>query len=89
MPTFEEEGIKLPLRTWFGYHYQAAAPRPLVTRMNAELRKVMESQAFRTQILERIGLSLNAGTPEDFDAYVRQQLKDVAELVSYIGLKPE
>ena len=47
VPTFEELGIKLPLRTWFGYHYQAGIPHELVVRMNAELRKVMDTPAFK------------------------------------------
>jgi tripartite-type tricarboxylate transporter receptor subunit TctC len=89
VPTFEEEGIKLPLRTWFGYHYQAAVPRPIIARLNGEIRKAVESTTFRTQIIDRAGLSLAAGTSEDFDAYVRQQITEVRELVNYIGLKPE
>ena len=89
VPTFDEEGIKLPLRTWFGYHYPAATPREIVLRMNGDLRKVMDLPSFKTQIIERIGLNPNPGTPEDFDAYIRAQLKGVADLVNYIGLKPE
>ena len=49
-------GSKLPLRTWFGYHYPAATPRELVVRMNSELRRTMDSPAFRTNIMDRIGL---------------------------------
>ncbi len=89
VPTFAEEGIKLPLRTWFGYHYQAGVPRELVTRMNGELRKVMEAPAFHSTIIERIGLNPNFGSPEDFDNYIRMQLAAVRELVSYIGIQPE
>jgi tripartite-type tricarboxylate transporter receptor subunit TctC len=89
VPTFEEEGIKLPLRTWFGYHYPAATPRELVVRMNAELRKTMDSPPFRANIMGRIKLIPATGTPEEFDGYIRNQLRQVTELVSYIGLKPE
>lgn len=89
VPTFEEEGIKLPLRTWFGYHYPASTPRELVLRMNAELRQILESPAIKSGLLDRIGLSINTGTPEAFDAYTREQIKAVTELVAYIGLKPE
>ncbi len=89
VPTFEELGIKLPLRTWFGYHYQAAIPRELVVRMNAELRKVFESPSFKTQILDRMYLTRNTGTPEEFDAFIREQISQVRELVANIGLKPE
>ncbi len=89
VPTFDEEGIKLPLRTWFGYHYQAAVPREIVQRMNSELRKIFDTQSFRSSVVEGIGLNANHGSIEEFDAYVRNQIKDVTALVANIGLKPE
>jgi len=89
VPTFEEEGIKLPLRTWFGYHYPIATPRELVQRMNMEMRRVMEHPDYRVKIMERIGLTPNLGTPEEFDGFIRNQLQQVAELVAYLGIKPE
>jgi tripartite-type tricarboxylate transporter receptor subunit TctC len=89
VPTFEEEGIKLPLRTWEGYHYQAGVPREIVQRMNAELRKAYETPSFREAVLQRAQLTPNNGTPEAFDQYIREQIRAVKELVSYLGLKPE
>jgi tripartite-type tricarboxylate transporter receptor subunit TctC len=89
VPTFEEEDIKLPLRSWEGYHYPIAVPRELVERMNAELRKAYETPAFRSNVIERVGLVSNAGTPDAFDQHIRAQLKAVTELVNYLGLKPE
>lgn len=89
VPTFDEEGIKLPLRTWFGYHYPVGTPREIVLRMNTELRTVLESASFRSTIEDRIGLNPNPGSPEDFDTYIRDQLKAVTELVSYLGIAPE
>src|SRR4051812_4737738 len=89
VPTFEEEGIKLPLRTWFGYHYQAAVPREMVTRMNGELRKILDSPSFKTDIIDKVYVNLNTGTPEEFDSFVREQIRQVRELVASIGIKPE
>jgi tripartite-type tricarboxylate transporter receptor subunit TctC len=89
VPTFTEEGIKLPLRTWFGYHYPAGTPRQYVLRMNVEIRTAMEDPAFKEKVLDRIGLIPNPGTPEAFDAYIKTQLKEVRELVSYLGIRPE
>lgn len=89
VPTFEEEEIKLPLRSWEGYHYPIAVPRDLVERMNSELRKAYESPSFRTNVIERVGLVTNTGTPEAFDQHIRAQLKAVGELVNYLDLKPE
>jgi tripartite-type tricarboxylate transporter receptor subunit TctC len=89
VPTFEDEGIKLPLRTWEGYHYQAAVPREIVLRMNGELRKAYETPSFRENVLQRAQLTPNNGTPEAFDQYIREQIRAVRELVNYLGLKPE
>ena len=89
VPTFEEEGIKLPLRTWFGYHYQAGVPRAIVGRVNAELRRVWDQPAFGAAVLDRLMMTPSAGSPEEFDAYIRAQIAAVKELVGYIGLKPE
>ena len=89
VPTFEEEGIKLPLRSWEGYHYPIAVPRELVERMNAELRRAYDAPTFRVNVVERVGLVPNTGVPEAFDQYIREQLKAVTELVSYLGIKAE
>jgi len=89
VPTFEEEEIKLPLRSWEGYHYPIAVPRELVERINAELRRAYDTASFRANIVERVGLVPNTGTPEAFDQHIRAQLKAVSELVNYLGLKPE
>jgi tripartite-type tricarboxylate transporter receptor subunit TctC len=89
VPTFNEEGIKLPLRTWFGYHYPANTPKQYVLRMNVEIRAAMDDPGFKEKVLDRIGLIPNPGTPDEFDAYIKNQLREVRELVAYIGIKPE
>ena len=40
-------------------------------------------------VVERVGLVPNTGTPEAFDQHIRAQLKAVGELVNYLGIKPE
>ena len=89
IPTFEEEDIKLPLRSWEGYHFPVGVPREYVERMNTELRRVYDTPSFRTNVVERVGLVPNTGTPEAFDQHIRAQLKAVGELVNYLGIKPE
>jgi len=89
VPTFEELGIKLPLRTWFGYHFPAGTPRDIVLRMNTEVRKTLADTGFRDSILARQMITPSDGTPEEFDAFIRAQRNEVAELVAFLGLKPE
>lgn len=88
VPTFDEEGIKLPLRNWVGYHYPIATPKEIIQRMNAEIRRAMDQPQYRS-VLERLNINPALGTPEEFDAFVRKQLKDVRELMAEIGLKPQ
>ena len=89
VPTFAEEGIKLPLRVWIGYHYPIGTPRAQVLRMNGEIRTAMAAPEVKEKIIYRIGLVSNTGTPEEFDAYIRAEMKSARELVTFLGLKPE
>jgi tripartite-type tricarboxylate transporter receptor subunit TctC len=87
VPTFAEEGIKLPLRPWFSYHYQAGVPRTLVSRMNTELRKAMHTPEYES-IMGKLGMQAADGTAEEFDQFVKDQIRDTAELIRYLGIKP-
>ncbi len=89
VPTFAEEGIKLPLRGWFGYNVPGATPRPVVTRLHTEIRKISMDPAYRERVLNALGLSGDDWSPEEFDAFVRVQLKDMAELINFLGIKPQ
>lgn len=87
--TFEELGIKLPLRGWFGYHLPAATPRPIVTRLNGEIRKVMKDPTYIERVLNANGIIVSDGTPEEFDSFVRTQLQATGEMMNYLGIKPQ
>ena len=89
VPTFDELGIKLPLRTWFGFHFQTGTPREIITRYNTEIRKAMAEQSFKDTVMKRQGVVANDGTPEQFDTYIRTQIREVTELVKALGIKPE
>ena len=89
VPTFEEEGIKLPfLRGWYGYNMAAATPRPIVMRWNAELRRAM-AEPFYAELLAKQRIEVRPGAPEELDALLKTQLKQFAELVKYIDFKPQ
>ena len=49
----------------------------------------MAEPGFRESILARQMITPNDGTPEEFDAYIRTQRVEVAELIAFLGLKPE
>jgi tripartite-type tricarboxylate transporter receptor subunit TctC len=63
--------------------------RPIVQRMNREIRKAIATPDFKEKIMDRQGLVAADGTPEEFDAFVRQQIKETTELVKFLGIKPQ
>lgn len=70
---------------WTGMFAPAKTPRAIVERMNAEISKALENQAVR-QKLENIGVQPEPMTVEQFNAFVRQELKTNKELAEAAGI---
>jgi tripartite-type tricarboxylate transporter receptor subunit TctC len=75
VPTVEEElGIKdFDVRTWFGLAGPAGIPRPIVEKLNAELRKALMAPEVRDR-LEKIGGEVRPSTPAEFRDRVAREL---------------
>lgn len=75
VPTFSELGYPaLTARTWFGVSGPAGMPRPLVERINAEVRRALQVASVRQQ------LALESIESDDFDAatftqYVKSEIE--------------
>jgi tripartite-type tricarboxylate transporter receptor subunit TctC len=75
VPTVEEAlGIKdFDVRTWFGLAGPAGIPRPIVEKLNAELRKALTVSEVRDR-LEKIGGEVRPSTPAEFRDRVAREL---------------
>ena len=82
VPGFE----KLP--TWYAFFGPAAMPRPIVTRLNAEMNKALVAADMR-QYLESIGFISLGGTPEELGASLQKGIAIYGEAVKLADLKPE
>jgi tripartite-type tricarboxylate transporter receptor subunit TctC len=89
VPTFDEEGMKLPLRGWFAFHAPSAMPRAIVQRWHAEITRIASEPAYREKFVVPLGLSGGPWSPEELDGYVRGQIVEMAALAKFIGLQPE
>jgi tripartite-type tricarboxylate transporter receptor subunit TctC len=47
----------------------------------------MHTPEYQT-LLSKLGIQAADGTPEEFDQFVRDQVRDTAELIKYLGIKP-
>ena len=66
----------------------AGTPRPIVARLNAELRAALNTDDVRARIADEGGESL-AGTPEQQAADIDQEETKWGALVRKLGLRAE
>jgi tripartite-type tricarboxylate transporter receptor subunit TctC len=56
--------------------------------LNAEIRKVIERPDIKAQLAER-GMEAFSGTPEEFDAFVKEQLVLWEKLITEAGIEKQ
>ena len=71
---------------WHGISTTAGTPKPVVTRLNTELRAVFNDAAFKEKWLE-IGSEVVAGTPEQFDAVIRSEARKMQSLIKGLNIQ--
>ena len=57
-------------------------------RLNAEIRKVVERPDIKSQLAER-GMEAFSSTPEEFDAFLKQQLVLWEKLIADAGIEKQ
>ena len=81
VPTLQEAGVpNLAIGTWFGLLAPAATPKPVVTRLNTELVKIIQSAEFRKQMMD-IGAEPVGNKPEDMARQIREETEKFGQLV--------
>jgi tripartite-type tricarboxylate transporter receptor subunit TctC len=87
VPTFEEAGVPgYEAVGWFGVVAPAGTPRPIVARLNTEIRSALEDPEIRRRALEA-GTEPFTTTPEEFSAMIREETKKWAEVIKVGGIK--
>jgi len=90
VPTMTEAGAPndILVPTYFALLAPANTPAPIVTRLNAELKKALTDRTVAER-LAGAGLVPVGGTPEAMAESIKQDLPRFADLVKRIGIKPE
>ncbi|MBY0265015.1 MAG: tripartite tricarboxylate transporter substrate binding protein [Burkholderiales bacterium] len=87
VPTLDELGYKgYHAATLLGLLAPAATPKPVVAKLNAAVRKVMD-QAAVAERFRGLGASPGASSPEEFSARIRGELQQWQTLVKQVNLK--
>ena len=89
VPTLDESGLSGYQRAgWNGVLAPAGVPRDIIGRLNALVVKIVNSAEIR-EALAKHGYEPQANTPEQFAAFIRNELAQNAKLVKFAGIKAD
>lgn len=90
LPTLDESGLKgFDMTTWWGVMAPAKTPQAIVERLNAEILKAIDSGETRDKLRAMGSETPRIRTPEQFTAFVSNELRVYSELVKKSGAKPD
>lgn len=89
LATFSEQGVKnVDLAIWVGAYAPAGTPRPIIDRLQRELKAVINMPEVREKMVAQ-GQTPVGNTPEEFTANVRADLPKWEALIKASGAKIE
>jgi tripartite-type tricarboxylate transporter receptor subunit TctC len=89
LPSMQEAGVPdFDITSWQGYFAPAGTPKQIVTRLNAEIRKIIETPEIKAQ-LATLGMDAFSGTPEQLGTFVGEQLVLWEKLIKNAGIEKQ
>jgi len=90
VPTVVQAGFppEMVAAQWFGLVAPAGTPAEIVRRVNGEVGKALKSPDV-IERLEKIGLAISSGPPEQFDALLRSETARWARVIKERNLKAD
>ena len=87
VPTVAEAGVPgFDYDQWYGILASAQTPRPLIRTVNKEVVRVLNLPDIKERLLSQ-GASPSPTTPEEFDAYIRSEVKRFAKVLIAAGAR--
>jgi len=88
IPTIAESGLPgYEAVTWFGLFATAGTPRPIIDKINAEVRKILAEPAFREKFLAPQMFEPMGSSPEQFADYIKGETQKWAKVIREANLK--
>jgi len=87
LPTMDEAGVEgFDLDSWAGIVAPARVPPEIVTRLNGELRKIIDDPAVKGR-LKNVGFEAFSSTPEELGGFIKVQLDKWGKMIADAGIK--
>lgn len=89
LPSMQEAGVPdFDITSWQGYFAPAGTPKEVVTKLNTEIRKIVEDPETKAK-LATLGMDAFSGSPEDLGKFVGDQLVLWEKLVREAGIEKQ
>jgi tripartite-type tricarboxylate transporter receptor subunit TctC len=89
LPTVAEAGVAgFELIVWYGLLAPTAAPKPIIARVNQEIRKLSEMQEVKDRLALQ-GAEVMTSTSEDFAKRIRDDRAKWEKIVKALGAKAD
>jgi tripartite-type tricarboxylate transporter receptor subunit TctC len=86
VPTVAEAGVPgFDVSVWFGVMAPAGTPAPVVARLNAEINRILKMPDV-IKLFNQQGVQPHGGSPREFDAMIRAQMKKWEAVVRSAGV---
>jgi tripartite-type tricarboxylate transporter receptor subunit TctC len=84
IPTFKEQGIDVVATEWYGLLAPAGTPPAIVTKLNAEIRRIIALPGLGERLS---AIELVSSTPEELDEFIRSEINKWTPLIHSLGIK--
>ncbi len=88
VPTFREKGIDLTLALWRGIAVAKGTPESVIPKLEQAIKAVAGSAEFK-DFCAKMGAAIEYRGAKEFDAFIEQQDKELADLMEQIGMKKQ
>jgi tripartite-type tricarboxylate transporter receptor subunit TctC len=89
LPTIAEAGLSgFDADIWFGFMGPAGLPRDIVTRLNAELNRIVRLPEVSARLADQL-FDVRTSTPEEFAALIKSDVAKWTKVVRDGNIKPE
>jgi tripartite-type tricarboxylate transporter receptor subunit TctC len=90
VPTLADTGYKgPPSRSWYGLFAPAGTPKPVIDRINKEVRAIVGEKEFQEKNLFPRGLVPALDTPEEFAAEIKAGRSTAQQVVKDAGMEQQ
>jgi tripartite-type tricarboxylate transporter receptor subunit TctC len=89
LPSLHEAGVtNFDMDSWMGVFAPAQTPAEIVSRLNAELRRIVDNPEIKARI-GTLGFEAFSSTPAELGSFVKVQLDKWTRMIRDAGIEPE